>query len=700
VGFANSFVFEFTGRDANLAGSLANFSLVQPLLRGAGRDVALEQLTIAERALLANLRAYSQYRQGFYTQIAIGELGVLGPLRGGGTSFAVFPGQGGVGTGLGLFPGQGVGGYIGLLQQLQQIRNSEDSLGLQVRNLSRLEAYLEFDLIDLVQVDQFRQSVENERSSLLQSRNAFELSLDRYKTGTLGLPPDLPTELDDGLIRQFQFVAREATAVQDSIVALQDRVGKLPKDASVEAIRQVIADAFKCVEPVRRRLDDVRADLARMEEAVQGRERAMTEEDRKRFQDERKRLWEELTRRNELEEKAGLEQKVDTARAKLEGLRDRLSEQTRSAVAHDVVVWVSNFYVLAQGSMLIQARARLETVTVETIELSSQDALKTALANRLDFMNARAALADRWRSIQFSADALQSVLNVTAGGDVRTARNNPVSFRAPTGTLRLGLEFDAPLTRVLERNAYRESLIDYQQSRRDFIQSCDSLHVGLRGLLRQIEQLRTALEIQRRAVAIAIRRVDVTQAALYAPVPPPPPGQRPAQFGPTAAFNLLSAQSALRDTQDTFMSLWLSYYAARMRLARELGVMKLDGDGRWMDSPLPGSRGKDSLDAAGSGPEELPMPPAVPTEWIELVDRTAPLPTGPPPADVQKPVGGSPAAPPTGPTGLPPAGGALDPRDSGLLPKRSALQPAVGRPWLDGSGICPKSLPGNGLVSR
>ena len=84
VGFANSFVFEFTGSDANLAASLANFSFIQPLLRGAGKDIALEQLTFVERALLADLRAYHQYRQGFYTQVAIGELGVTGPRRGGG----------------------------------------------------------------------------------------------------------------------------------------------------------------------------------------------------------------------------------------------------------------------------------------------------------------------------------------------------------------------------------------------------------------------------------------------------------------------------------------------------------------------------------------------------------------------------------------------------------------------------------------
>ncbi len=601
IGFANSFVAELTGSGANFTASLANFSFIQPLLRGAGRDIALEQLTFVERTLLANLRAYHQYRQGFYTRVAIGELGVAGPQRGGrGTVIAGFGGQG------------TVGGYIGLLQELQQIRNTEDSLSLQLRTLSQLEAHLDGGVIDLVQVDQFRQSIENDRAYLLQNRNGFELSLDRYKTGTLGLPPDLPIELDDSLIRQFQFVAREATVVQDSIAELQDRVGELPDDAGVEPIRQVLTDAFKLVEPIRRQLYDVQADLAHMEEAVPVREQTMTDVERKLFQRDRERLSEGL---------ADLKQQFAEAKAKLKTLRDGLSQETRDDTVRKSVVWLGDLLRLVQGSILVQARARLEAVTVETIELSSQDAFGIALANRMDFMNGRAALVDSWRLIQFNADALQSVLNVTVEGDIRTARNNPASFRAPAANLRLGLEFDAPFTRLLERNNYRQSLIDYQRSRRDFIRSHDSLHLGLRGLLRQIEQFRTDLEIQRRAVAIAIRRVDLTRAALYAPVRPPQPGQRPAQFGPTAARDLLTALSALLNTQNNFMSVWLNYHAARMRLARELGIMMLNHDGSWIDNPIPNSSPDNSSDSDQSPLAKLPLPPAVPTEWIELTDR-------------------------------------------------------------------------------
>jgi hypothetical protein len=541
-----------------------------------------------ERTLLANVRSYRQYRQGFYTQVAIGELGVSGPRRGG--SSTSFSGS----------SGGGVGGYIGLLQQLQRIRNTEDNLSLQLRTLAQLEALLDVGVIDLVQVDQFRQSVESERSNLLQNRNSLELSLDSYKTSTLGLSPDLPIQLDDSLIQQFQLVARAATAVQDTIVGLQDRVGELPEEATVEVIGDVLSSAGMLVEPIRQQLDEVQNDLTTMEQSVPIREKTMTESERELFQEDREQLVNTL---------ADLEERFLEVASDIETLQNELSEQTRPASVTGLVVWLGDALRLIQRSVLVQARARLERITVETIGLESPVAFEIALANRLDIMNARAALVDRWRSIEISADALQSVMNITASGDIKTARNNPVSFRAPTGSFRLGMEFDAPFTRLLERNAYRESLINYQQSRRSFIQSRDSVHLGLRQLLRQIEQLRTDLEIQRRAVAIAIRRVDLTRAQLYAPVAPPQPGQPVAPFGPTAARNLIESLASLRNTQNTFMSVWLSYYATRMRLSRELGIMTVDQDGLWIDEPIP--ENNENVPASGDDPGEQ-EPPAAP----------------------------------------------------------------------------------------
>ncbi len=613
VGFANSVVFDFSNGATSVAASVANFSFMQPLLRGAGRDIALEQLTQAERLLLANVRAYHQYRQGFYTQVTIGELGVAGLQRGATSTFiSGFSGQG------------GVGGYIGLLEQLQRKRNTEDNLSLQERTLARLIAFQDIGVIDMVQVDQFLQSIQRARASLLGIHNSYELALERYKTGTLGLPPNLPIELDDSLIRQFQLVAREATAAEDGIVELQDRVGLLADDAGVESIARVLADASVLIESVRQQLDDVTPDLDRMEAAAPAREQVMTVRERGEFRSDRQGLHQGL---------ADLEQKFKKVESELEDLRSGLPGVAQKSTLDQTVIWLTDALRLVQGSMLIQARARLEIVGVEAITLDAQEAFATALANRIDFMNGRAALVDNWRSIQLSADALKSVLNVTANGDIRTKGNNAAHFSDTTGHLQLGVQFDAPLTRLVERNNYRQSLIDYQRSRRSFIQSHDSLQLGLRGLLRQIEQLRTDLEIQRRAVTIAIRQVDMTRAAFYAPVRPPQPGQRPAQFGPTAAQNLLGALANLRTTQNSFMGVWLNYYAARMRLARELGTMTLDSEGRWIEQPVSTPGGGDASDADVS-----PLPPTLPTEWIELASQVPKMPDAQPAEAVATPI--------------------------------------------------------------
>jgi hypothetical protein len=178
----------------------------------------------------------------------------------------------------------------------------------------------------------------------------------------------------------------------------------------------------------------------------------------------------------------------------------------------------------------------------------------------------------------------------------------------------LGLEFDAPFTRLLERNTYRESLIEYQRSRRAFIQSRDSLQLGLRAILRNLELRRQQLKIQRRAVAIALRRVDQTQLELTAPRAI---GQR---IDSTTATNLLSAQGSLQSSQNAFLAAWLSYYASRLRLYRELGIMVLDSEGRWLEFPIEGSsRGfEESGEEDAPDGEDLFMPPlpaVIPADW-------------------------------------------------------------------------------------
>ncbi len=640
VGFANSTVWEFVGPNRGFTTSILNFSLVQPLLRNGGRAFALEQLTIAERGLLANLRALERYRHGFYTDVAIGQSGVGGPSRRGGffggTGLTGFTGQGsggfgGVGdaTGFGRgfggnnggtgggsgttgFAGGGagtLGGFLGLLQQLQQIRNSEQSLEAQLGTLELLEAALDAGLIDIAQVDQFRQSIETERATLLQAQNNYLDSLENFLTGTLGLPPDTPVELDDEMLRPFQFVGDDMIELQSALAELAGDFGDVADEPTDETLTEFIGKAIDLLGDVETLVGQTKSDLDTLEDQAESRLNTMTDAEQGIFKADRRRLDESFeTLQKELA-------RLDTL---LEGLTENLERNGPKQTTNELVQTLTDLENLVGELSLIQGRARLEIITVDPVNLDPHHALKIARRYRLDWMNNRAALVDTWRLIEFNAIALKSDITVRFEGDLQTlGGDNPLKFRDETGTLRAGLEFDPPFTRLVERNNFRQQLIEYQQSRRQLIQFEDSVHQSLRQLLRQLNELEINLEIQRRAVAIAIRRVDQTREILSQPAPPAGPDGAPASrgFGPTAALNLLTALSDLRSTQNNFLSVWLNHYATRMVLMRELGLMRVDENNIWIDEPL------ELAIATAESYVCDELPPEVISTWLEPVQK-------------------------------------------------------------------------------
>ncbi len=179
---------------------------------------------------------------------------------------------------------------------------------------------------------------------------------------------------------------------------------------------------------------------------------------------------------------------------------------------------------------LIQARAKAESVTLLPLELAPCDALAIASKNRRDWMNARASLVDTWRLIEFNANDLEAGLNLVFGGDVRTVGDNPVDFRSAAGRLRVGVQFDAPLTRVAERNNYRQALIEYQQARRDYYAFVDRVSQVLRQSLRQVDLDQANFELRRAAVRVAIDQVEVSRLKLREP---PKPGAETTASNPT-----------------------------------------------------------------------------------------------------------------------------------------------------------------------
>lgn len=632
AGIANSILVQFAGPNSTSRTSLMTFAFTQPLMQFGGRAVILERLTRAERALLSNVRQFERYRQGFYLQLATQRANGGGLSRAGGffggAGLEGFSGVGGGGFGrvgtfgaggaAGNFGGGGVapgsvGGFIGILQQLQLIRLQEANVVGLRDTWTQLEAGYDAGRIDRFQVDFARQQYYTAQSQLLGQKADLQSTLDQYKID-LGLPPDLPFRINDPMLDQFRLIDDEATALQNSVADVLDdlRATEVLDDPTVEGLLQRMQDLqSRSVS----RLDFARGDCLRLEELVEPRRASLVRlgqmEEVGRGDIDRRALDPEQPSRESvqiLDDLHRLEADLGELGQRLEALRAPAEnvETTRT----DLIQLATDLSGLLMEVTLIQARARLHAIDVIHISIDEEFAFLTAMSNRPDWMNAKAALIDTWRLMRFNANFLQSGLNVTLLGDVGTVGNNPFDFRTTNGQLFAGIEFDAPLTRVAERNQYRQSLIEYQQQRRSLMEFRDQIRAGLRARLRQIRLDQINLELRRTAVDVAIRQVD--QARLKMNEPPKPAANAndaPAAASPTTARDTVDALDRLLTTQNNLLNVWVDYLLQRMLLDFDMGTMRLDERGMWID---PGAISPNSFHGFDVDPEGGEIPPEQP----------------------------------------------------------------------------------------
>jgi hypothetical protein len=627
VGLANSLIWQFSGPDDFTSRTLLDFNLVQPLLRAGGRTVVLERLTLAERTLLANVREMERFRGTFYVNVVTGRNTGQGANRRGG----VFGGSGlegfsGVGAGgfgqittgqgqaagaqSGVTGGAGAGqagGYLGLLQNAQVLRNQYATIAGLRDSVEQLQAAYDAGRIDRFQVDLARQALYNAQSQLLNASALYQSQLDNFKTQH-GLPPDLPVRVTDPMLDRFSLLDPTLADLQirvgDMLTALRETGGQaagaiapggLPAaqpltEFDIEALSE---QAGQVLDESRQYYQAAQEDLAQLEEALPQR-RATLERLAQREEVETMDIDRELFSFEALNQRvATLDNDLVQLGNQMQGAWARLETATSDATLTPEQRRTELISALTPISgqllelSLIQARARLDSIAFEPVELTPEEGFCIASHHRLDWMNARASLTDTWRLIAFNAADLQSDLDIVFSGDIGNVGDNPLRLRGSNGRLSVGLEFDAPLTRLAERNTYRQSLIEYQQARRDYYQFRDRIHQGIRQTLRQLRNDELNFELRRAAVHVAISQVDLTRLRLSEPARPAAtttPGQTAqpggdAQFSSTVARDLVNAQTDLLNVQNDFLSVWVDHEVQRLQLDNDLGIMQLDATG-------------------------------------------------------------------------------------------------------------------------
>ncbi|MFN0056864.1 MAG: TolC family protein [Planctomycetota bacterium] len=179
-----------TGERPSALGLVADASISIPLLRGAGRAIASEPLTQAERDIVYAIEEFERFKQTFAVRIA--------------------------------------SEYFAALAQLDQVENAEESYRRLLFVSKRSRELANAGRLPEVQVDQARQDELRARDRVNAARESSDTQLDSLKL-TLGLPADSRVIVDRAELESLTTATREMlTSIASRESAVAEEAGSAP----------------------------------------------------------------------------------------------------------------------------------------------------------------------------------------------------------------------------------------------------------------------------------------------------------------------------------------------------------------------------------------------------------------------------------------------------------------------------------------
>lgn len=566
VDFANSLAFEhFNG--VNVVKSNLAVTLTQPLLRNFGRKVRLESLTQAERDTLYAVRLFARFRKQFWASVAVQS-----------------------------------GGYLDLLLLVQTLRNTEANLKRQEETYRLYDELFRGGRASVVELDQFYQSWQAARQSVIDARVSLETGLDSFKL-RLGVPPRLPVELDDKPLEQFVLTDPQLERVRDDLEAFQRaRFAELGEPPPAESLRRSFTQLREIAVRLNATATSAASDMDRWRQRL---ERPARPDDDAAQRGRERTTFESL--RKSLPDAAD---DLKKAVAALDRHRADVAEGNRKESWDAITQDAKNVLTVLDSVIAVQTQARIHLIELPEIEWTEEAGLQFAHENRLDLQNRLGVVTDAWRKVTVAANALRGDLNVTTAMNLGTDPDHrrPFNFAAEASSYSVGVQLEAPLNRMAERNAYRASLITYQRAKRAYVELSDNIEFQVRRDLRQLNRLRVGFEIARQQLLSAARQYENARLTLLGPR-----DRRTAND--TTTLNLLQALSALLNARNALAASYINYEQQRVQLLLDLERLQLDHEGfptnaapRTDPAAGPGGRSPDRRDPDPAAPLAPPRP--------------------------------------------------------------------------------------------
>ena len=233
-----------------------------------------------------------------------------------------------------------------------------------------------------------------------------------------------------------------------------------------------------------------------------------------------------------------------------------------------------------QLGILVESRIvlddhELEQLKIHHPKINIDDAIRIALAARLDYQNARDEQEDSARKVVLAADKFKPQLDLVAHG---TLNSPPKTHGVPLPEIAnyqwdVGATVDLPLERKAERNAYRAALIAQQRARRNAELQRDQIELQVRESWRTLEQAKRNYEISEIGVKLAERRVEEQELL--------------AEFGRARALDQVDAQNSLLSSKDQLTQALVAHTIARLQFWDNMGILYIKEDGQWEELEEP-----------------------------------------------------------------------------------------------------------------
>jgi len=260
---------------------------------------------------------------------------------------------------------------------------------------------------------------------------------------------------------------------------------------------------------------------------------------------------------------------VDQARQdELRAYNSWIVERENYVNALDAFKIILGVPVAAEIALDPQELDRLTARGLRETTVVLDEATAQALKLRLDLANSRDGLEDAGRKVMVAEDGLKGDVDLVASIGYASPTESPRSARLALrrGNYSVGLAFDLPIDRLQERNALRQTQIAEQAAARSLSLLVDNIVLDVRQSFRRLEQARESYNIQKRAVALAERRVESTQLLL--------------QAGRATQRDVLESQAALLEAKNALTQALVDHSIAELQFQRNVGTLVVDEEGQ------------------------------------------------------------------------------------------------------------------------